>query len=160
MGSTEPLAELPSELDVGDALALAVRLHRKGHLEDAQTIYQRILAVEPEHTGALVFLGAVSMHRGRVDEAVGLMRKAIALEPARADCLDADRDVLQILLALGCGNDDLGFVGDLAVLRDLHPGRRRCHVGGIGILSRRLRGSFRWRSILRERRRRKRCGSE
>ena len=41
------------------------------------------------------------------------VRDVELVEPLRADRLDADRDVLEILLALGRGDDDLGLVGHL-----------------------------------------------
>ena len=42
------------------------------------------------------------------------VRDVQLVEPPRADRLDADRHVLEILLALGRGDDDLGLVGDAA----------------------------------------------
>lgn len=77
--------EPPSELSLGDALELAVQLHRGGQLEAAETLYQRILDIEPSQPDALAFLGMISMHRGRTATAIELMQKAIALEPESAD---------------------------------------------------------------------------
>ena len=81
------------------------------------------------------------------------------VEPPGTDRLDADRDVLEVFLAFGRGDDDLGLVRDVGRgLRLLDRRRRRRHVGRIGARSGRL--THLWLRILRERRRRKRGRSK
>jgi predicted TPR repeat methyltransferase len=86
MHSIEAIQEhAPSELSLGDALSLAVQLHRSGHVDDAEVLYRRILEVEPRQPDALNFLGVVSLHRGRIDTAIELIQKSISIEPGKAD---------------------------------------------------------------------------
>jgi len=100
-GEREP----PSELGVGDALTLAVQLHRHGYIDDAEILYQRILEVDPQQPDALTFLAMVSMHRGRADAAVEMIRKAISIEPRNADRYN---NLGNVLLATERIDDALG----------------------------------------------------
>jgi predicted TPR repeat methyltransferase len=74
-----------SELSLDDALALAVRLQRAGNVDDAETLYRRILAVAPDQPDALNFLGIISMHFGRVDEAIDFIGRSIAADPSQGE---------------------------------------------------------------------------
>lgn len=77
----EPLAEL----SVGDALTLAVQAHRAGFLDDAETVYRRILALEPAQADAMHFLGVLLHRRDRSDAAIDLIEQSIALNPSMPD---------------------------------------------------------------------------
>jgi len=87
--STEPRQEeyhrCPPELDISDALSLAVRLQRAGHLDDAQTLYQRVLLAAPDHADALHFLGVLEHQRGHTELAIELINRSITLSPEQAD---------------------------------------------------------------------------
>ena len=67
---TTDTEEAAAELSLADALALAVRLHRSGDLDQAQTVYQRILKVAPDESNALHFLGVLTHQRGDTDAAL------------------------------------------------------------------------------------------
>jgi predicted TPR repeat methyltransferase len=73
----EPIKELP--LDV--AVALATALHRSGDREEAETLYRRVIEVDPDHASALHFLGILTHQDGREDEAIALLRRSIELRP-------------------------------------------------------------------------------
>jgi len=75
----------PIELSIGDALAFAVQLHRAGELNEAETIYSRILELAPDYADALHFLGILRLYRGREDEAIALVSRSIELNPSQAD---------------------------------------------------------------------------
>jgi len=77
--------KLASELDVSDALLVAINLHRSGELDIAETIYNRIIEAAPEHPDALHFLGILNHARGRNEIAIELIRRAIAVEPGLHD---------------------------------------------------------------------------
>lgn len=77
--------EAPSELTLPEALSIAVQLQRAGHLDEAEIVYRRILAIEPDHPDALHFLGVLFHQRGRGDAAVELIEKSIALQPGQPD---------------------------------------------------------------------------
>jgi predicted TPR repeat methyltransferase len=74
-----------TELDLPHAVALAIYAHRNGKLDDAETLYTRILAVAPDQPDATHFLGVLRHQRGRDEEAVALIERSITLDPTRAD---------------------------------------------------------------------------
>jgi predicted TPR repeat methyltransferase len=82
--SEEPTEEL-AELTLDEALQVAIKLHRAGHLDEAEILYGRILAIVPEQPDALHYMGILAHQRGRGEEAVELIRRAIALDPGRAE---------------------------------------------------------------------------
>ncbi len=71
--------------DNNDELNDAVALHRKGELGEAEKIYRRILAAQPQNPDALHLLGLIASASGRNSEAVELISKAVALNPGVAD---------------------------------------------------------------------------
>jgi tetratricopeptide (TPR) repeat protein len=62
----------------------AIKLHKQGHIEEAEQVYRQILGTEPNHPGALHLLGVIRQHQGRHDEALDLIGRAIAVNPAKA----------------------------------------------------------------------------
>jgi len=83
--SPEAAGEMPVELGLEDALALAVRLHRGGQLDAAGTLYRRILEAAPGQADAMHFLGVLLHQQGRSEEALGLIERSIAFDPQLAD---------------------------------------------------------------------------
>jgi predicted TPR repeat methyltransferase len=73
------------QISIEDALKLAISLHRDNRLDEAETLYRRILDAAPDQPDGLHFLGVLLVHRQRIDEALELIRKSIALVPAHAD---------------------------------------------------------------------------
>jgi protein O-GlcNAc transferase len=67
------------------AFELALQRHQAGRLADAEALYRRILAVQPNHAEALRLLGVIAQQVGRHDLAVGWIRQAIALNPNNPD---------------------------------------------------------------------------
>lgn len=59
----------------------ALRLHQSGRSAEAEPIYRRIIATEPEHADALHLLGVVHLQRGDVLGAAGFIRRALASAP-------------------------------------------------------------------------------
>ena len=77
-----PVADAaPTELDLDDALQLAIRMHQNRQLEGAEQLYRRILALMPGHPDVLHLLGMVQHQTGRSDEGVALIEQAIRLQP-------------------------------------------------------------------------------
>ncbi|MBS0453299.1 MAG: tetratricopeptide repeat protein [Proteobacteria bacterium] len=66
-------------LDLRDAMVLAMKVHRAGHLDDAQTLYERILQAQPRHADAMHFLGVLAHQRGRSAQALDLIQRSIEL---------------------------------------------------------------------------------
>jgi tetratricopeptide (TPR) repeat protein len=69
---------------IPDLLAQAVALHRAGHLLEAEPLYQRLLAAEPDHFHALHMLGVIRHQQGRNSEALELIGAALAIRPRSA----------------------------------------------------------------------------
>jgi tetratricopeptide (TPR) repeat protein len=59
----------------------ALRLHQAGHLHEAEQRYRQILVEQPEHSGAIHFLGMIAHQAGHNDVALDLIRRSIALSP-------------------------------------------------------------------------------
>ncbi|MDM0117235.1 tetratricopeptide repeat protein [Variovorax sp. J22R133] len=88
----------PAQLGLPQALALAVKLHRAGNLDDAETLYKRILAAAPGNADALHFMGVLTHQRGRSEQALGFIQKSLALAPTVPDW---HNNLGNVLLAMG-----------------------------------------------------------
>ena len=71
-------------LDSRSVLTDAVRLHQAGQLEQAATLYRKVLATHPDSADALHLLGMVALQQGQAKSAVELIAKAIALHGREA----------------------------------------------------------------------------
>jgi len=69
------------ELACQQAFDLAVQHHQAGRLNEAEQLYRQILAQQPNHAGALHYLGMVIYRKGQHDAAVDMIRQAIAIMP-------------------------------------------------------------------------------
>jgi protein O-GlcNAc transferase len=65
--------------------AEAVRLHQKGDLDRAESLYRRVLATHPDHANAIHLLGVLEHQRGRHVQAIDWISQAIVLDPSRPD---------------------------------------------------------------------------
>ena len=63
----------------------AVAQHQKGQLAQARALYERILAVQPQHYQAWHLLGVAAAQSGEFQRAADAIGKAIALFPGNAD---------------------------------------------------------------------------
>jgi len=73
------------EMTIQQAFELAIQHHQAGRLNEAESLYRQILAVEPRHADALHLLGVIAAQAGRHDAAIELIRQAIALAPGVPD---------------------------------------------------------------------------
>lgn len=89
------MSDTERRLSVGEALDLAMRLHRGGQMDEAEALYRRILEVEPENPDALHFLGVLTYQRGDPAEAVRLIRQALVHAPDYPDALSNLGNVLR-----------------------------------------------------------------
>jgi tetratricopeptide (TPR) repeat protein len=74
----------PGRNDLREVLTVALEHQRAGHLTEAERIYQRVLAVEPEQPDALHLLGVLALNRHHAPEAVTLLERAITAAPHAA----------------------------------------------------------------------------
>jgi predicted O-linked N-acetylglucosamine transferase (SPINDLY family) len=61
-----------------------VSLHQQGKLENAKSIYQQVLNLQPKHFDALHLLGVIAAQTGNPEFAANLIGKAIELNPNAA----------------------------------------------------------------------------
>ena len=62
----------------------ALALHHAGRLREAQLLYARVLAEDPDNAEALHLSGLVAFRESRLDDAIGLLRRAVACAPDNA----------------------------------------------------------------------------
>jgi tetratricopeptide (TPR) repeat protein len=67
---------------IADVLALALRCHQAGDLRQAEHYYRQILQADPGHADALHLLGMIAYQEGRPADALDLIRRALAVNPA------------------------------------------------------------------------------
>src|SRR5579862_3985322 len=74
-----------SQMNIQQALNVALEHHRAGRLHEAEKIYRQILAQQPRHAEALHLLGVIAYQVGQVDAAIDLLRQALAVRPDFAE---------------------------------------------------------------------------
>ncbi len=77
-------SDAPAGADAADVrrdMETATRLYRSGDAVNAAQIYQRVLATDPDNADALHYLGLCAGDMGRLDTAMGLVDRSIALHP-------------------------------------------------------------------------------
>jgi tetratricopeptide (TPR) repeat protein len=69
---------------------LGAVLDKQKRYADAEAVFKQVLARDPENAAALNYLGYMLAERGeRLDESVGLLKKALQLEPDNGSFLDS-----------------------------------------------------------------------
>jgi len=101
------------QLTPDDALKLAVELHQKGGLEQAEYIYTKLLEHEPDHPAATQFLGVLRHSQGRDEEALTLLNRARELAPEDPGIL---MNLGNVLLETGRADDALEIYREMLKL--------------------------------------------
>lgn len=81
---------MPNDATVNAATALttlqqALALHQKGQLAEAQTLYDRVLQLQPENFDAQHLSGLIAAQSGNPARAVEWINRALAINPDHAD---------------------------------------------------------------------------
>lgn len=82
----------------------AVRQHESGKLDEAAPLYERVLRLDPAHSGALYHLGRLELARANTAAGLEHLRKAARANPKSAD----------VQQSLGMAYKQLGEWGDAA----------------------------------------------
>jgi len=85
-----------SQLTIEQAFQIARQHQQAGQFSQAENLYRQILAQQPEHVGALHYLGILAHQAGQNDMAVDMIRQAIALQPNNAEAYSNLGDALRI----------------------------------------------------------------
>jgi protein O-GlcNAc transferase len=91
-------------VDVPSIFRQALSLHQAGQLADAEQLYQKILAADPQHFDSLHLLGVIHAQRGEHEAALRQIDAALAVNPNVAQAYN-NRGAS--LLALGRHDDAL-----------------------------------------------------
>jgi len=86
MTKLAPATGLPRGVRVDRTLRAARALQQQGQLREAEQLHQAILALEPDHLGALCGLAGIRAQQGKCDEAALLLRRVAG---AMSDTADA-----------------------------------------------------------------------
>ncbi|MEA2734157.1 MAG: protein O-GlcNAc transferase, partial [Humisphaera sp.] len=97
-----------------EALQAAMEHHRHGRLAEAEAIYRRILADDPNQPDALNLLGTLAHQAGNADAGVKLISRAIA---ARPDAAEYHNNLAIALLALKRSDDAIAALRTAVKLR-------------------------------------------
>jgi tetratricopeptide (TPR) repeat protein len=71
-----------SSQDIKSILGEAVQLHQSGNLSEAESLYRKILVVDPAHADALHLLGVTAYQTGQNSRAIEYIQKAIGINPS------------------------------------------------------------------------------
>ena len=71
--------------DVEQRFAQALALHQRGQLAEAERLYRQVLTRRPDHLDALNLLGVLALQSERNQEAIDLLRRALARNDRVAD---------------------------------------------------------------------------
>ncbi len=75
----------PAHVPLSEALGIAIGFHERGEFGSAADTYKSILSRHPEQLDTLRLFGVLCFQLGRLDEAAGLLERAVTLEPAFTD---------------------------------------------------------------------------
>ena len=68
-------------LSLDETYRAAIRLHQQGKDREAAELYDRILAKQPRHAGALHLKGVLAIQKGAFQRAIALIEESLAIEP-------------------------------------------------------------------------------
>jgi predicted O-linked N-acetylglucosamine transferase (SPINDLY family) len=72
-------------MTIENDMQTALRCHQAGRMDEAENLYRRVLQQAPQHGGALHLMGALCLQRGKVEQAIEWIGRAIAAEPNVAE---------------------------------------------------------------------------
>jgi tetratricopeptide (TPR) repeat protein len=81
--NSQPAGATAAETD--ELLSRAIAFHRAGMLTEAEELYRKVLAADPEHFDSLHLLGVLAYQRGNYSDAVRQIDTALRLNPDVAD---------------------------------------------------------------------------
>lgn len=106
-----------TQLSIPQAMNLAMQQHRGGNVQQAESIYRQILAVQPDYPDALHMLGLIAFQSRQFDVALELIGRALQIHPQQAGY---HANLGQVLAAMGRTEDAMAaYRQALAIAPDL-----------------------------------------
>jgi tetratricopeptide (TPR) repeat protein len=83
---------------VASLIAQGLSLHQQGKLNEAKSIYEKVLAIQENHFDAIQLLGALFIQTKQFTKAVDFLTKALKINPNHAaflkrSCFTLSRDL-------------------------------------------------------------------
>src|SRR6187455_2347384 len=88
--------------NISEVFAVATKTHRSGRLEEADRLYQQVLAADPNHAGAWHMRGVLAAQVGQNELAIRSIERALELQPLHAE---AHNDLGLVLERVGRPTD-------------------------------------------------------
>jgi Tfp pilus assembly protein PilF len=101
------MAKPSRPIHLAQLLSEAVGLHKQGRLDEAETLYHRVLKLDRAHFDALRLLGMLLHRRGKSDEGRRFIVAALKVRPRSPDAL---ADYAQVLHALKRDDEALQYL--------------------------------------------------
>lgn len=73
------MSETPQTVTINQAIEIALNHHQSGQLQEAESVYQQVLQVDPKNASVLNLLGLLAYQRSNYVQAAALLRQAIAV---------------------------------------------------------------------------------
>jgi tetratricopeptide (TPR) repeat protein len=108
---------------IGAMYQRAAFAHRKGIIQEAETLYREVLHLDPNHYEALNYLGALLLKKGLLDSAAGLIQRSLSLNSSFAP---AHANLSAILLGQRQINDALASSERAMELNPTLPAANHC----------------------------------
>ncbi len=115
-----------------EALQRALPLHQAGRFAEAEPLYSRVLAADPNNFPALHLMGLLRWQQQRMDEALQLMEKALKVQPGAPETLS---NYAIALSSLGRNEEALAALDQALKARPASPkalanrGAIKCKLG-------------------------------
>jgi Tfp pilus assembly protein PilF len=101
------------------AVEIGLQHHRHGNLSEAEAIYRKVLAAQPDHPAALHWLAVVARETGHKEDGLKLLERSVELNPH--DPL-ARQDMGETMASLGRFTEaEQHYLAALAILPDSAP---------------------------------------
>jgi protein O-GlcNAc transferase len=68
-------------MTIAEIMEIALGLHQRGELDQAESVYRKVLRHQPRHADALHLLGVIAFQRGLFESAEDLIRRALGNNP-------------------------------------------------------------------------------
>lgn len=111
-----------NQIEAETAFKQAIDFQQQGHLDQAQVLYEQILAIHRNHHHALHLLGVIVSQKGNQFYARRLIESSLTLAPGDADAL---ANLGQVCFYLGLYHMALERCDQSIALQ---PGNARCHL--------------------------------